>query len=100
PTSRTLTVAGTIFFDGSITMTTSGNQPIKYTGWGSNGNCTQTADCQSVIYASGDISITSERLCAVINSQGTDCDWNNWDPNKKPPGGFWIDAPTNFQYGS
>ena len=124
------------------------------------------------IYATGDISINSEKLCAVINNAGTDCDWNTWDPNKKmlifasngttgvtvgpsqtefqgglyatntvstgqsavtegplvsgtktvvlgqqfggtfppvtiapwsisqPPGGFWIDPPTNFHYGS
>jgi Tfp pilus assembly protein PilX len=82
-TTRTLTVAGTVFFDGSITMTTTGNQPMIYTGTGSGGACTQTADCQSVIYASGDISINSEKLCAVLNSAGNDCDWNNWDPNKK-----------------
>jgi Tfp pilus assembly protein PilX len=170
--NRVLTVSGTVYFDGSITMTTSGNAPIKYTGWGSNGACTQNADCQSVIYATGDISIDSEKLCAVINNAGTDCDWNAWDPNKKmlifasngltgvtvgpsqtefqgglyatntvstgqsavtegplvsgtkavvlgqqfggtfppvtiapwsinqPPGGFWIDPPTNFHYGS
>jgi hypothetical protein len=171
-TTRTLTVAGTIFFDGNITATTSGNAPIVYTGWGSGGACTQNGDCQSVIYASGDISITSERFCAVLNAQGTDCNWNNWDPNKKmiifasngpngvsvgpsqtsfqgglyatntvstgqgavtegplvsgtktvvlgqqfggtfppvtiapwsinqPPGGYWVDPPTNFHYGS
>jgi Tfp pilus assembly protein PilX len=170
--NRVLTVSGTVYFDGSITMTTSGNAPIKYTGWGSNGACTQVADCQSVIYATGDISINSEKLCAVINNAGTDCDWSNWDPNKKllifasngttgitvgpsqtefqgglyatntvstgqsaltegplvsgtktvvlgqqfggtfppvniapfsisqPPGGFWVDPPTNFHYGS
>jgi Tfp pilus assembly protein PilX len=88
-TTRTLTVAGTVFFDGSITMTTSGNQPMTYTGTGSGGACTQTGDCQSVIYANGDISINSEKLCAKLNSQGNDCDWSTtpanggWDPNKK-----------------
>jgi hypothetical protein len=82
-TTRTLTVAGTVFIDGSITMTTSGNQPMTYTGWGSGGACTNNGDCQSVIYASGDISVNSEKLCAVLNSSGTDCDWNNWNPNKK-----------------
>jgi Tfp pilus assembly protein PilX len=105
--NRILTVAGTIFFDGSITMTTSGNVPIKYTGWGSNGACTQTGDCQSVIYASGDISITGEKLCAVINAAGTDCDWNNWDPNKKmlilasngPTGVSVTQTQTEFQGG-
>ncbi|HEX5173461.1 MAG TPA: hypothetical protein VFV91_04890 [Gaiellaceae bacterium] len=78
--TRTLKVVGTVFFDGSITMTTSGNQPMTYTG---NGPCTATGSCQSVIYASGDISINSEKLCAVLNSQGNDCDWNNWNPNAK-----------------
>ncbi len=78
--SRTLKVVGTIFFDGSITMTTSGNQPITYTG---NGACTANGSCQSVIYASGDISIDSEKLCAVLNSSATDCDWGNWNPNAK-----------------
>jgi Tfp pilus assembly protein PilX len=88
-TTRTLTVNGTIFFDGSITMTTSGNQPITYTGTGSGGACSQNADCQSVIYASGDISINSEKVCAVLNSAGNNCDWTTppasggWNPNKK-----------------
>lgn len=82
-TTRTLTVAGTIFIDGPVTMTTSGNTPILYTGTGSGGACTQSADCQAVIFASGDINIDSEKLCAKLNSQGSDCDWNNWDPNKK-----------------
>ena len=68
-TTRTLTVVGTVFFDGSITMTTTGNQPMIYTGTGSGGACTQTADCQAVIYASGDISINSEKLCAKLNWQ-------------------------------
>jgi hypothetical protein len=151
-------------------MSTSGNQPITYTGTASGGNCTNDGDCQAVIYASGDISITSEKLCAVVS--GNNCDWNNWDPNKKllifasngttginvgpsqtsfqgglyatntvtsgqgaltegplvsgtktvvlgqqfggsfppitiapfsiqqQPGGFWVDPPTNFHYGS
>jgi Tfp pilus assembly protein PilX len=103
--TRTLTVAGTIFFDGSITATTSGNAPITYKGWGSNGACTQNGDCQSVIYASGDISISSEKLCAVVS--GNDCDWNNWDPNKKilifasngPNGDSVTQSQTEFQGG-
>ena len=80
-TTRVLTVAGTIFIDGNVTMTTSGNTTVTYTGWGSNGNCTNTADCQAVLFASGDISIDSEKLCAAVS--GSNCDWNNWDPNKK-----------------
>ena len=106
-TTRVLTVAGTVFIDGSVTMTTSGNQPMTYTGWGSNGQCTQNADCQSVIYASGDISINSEKLCAVLNTNGTDCDWANWDPNKKilifasnGPNGISVGpSQTSFQGG-
>jgi hypothetical protein len=84
--TRTLTAVGTIFFDGSITMTTTGNQPITYTG---TGTCTTMASCQAVIYASGDISINSEMLCAKVNSQGNNCDWSTlpanggWDPNNK-----------------
>jgi hypothetical protein len=83
-TTRQLIASGTVFIDGSITMTTSGNQPITYTG--SNGSsCSAVSSCQSVIYASGDISINSEKLCAVLNSQGNDCDWStgNWNPNNK-----------------
>jgi len=88
-TTRTLTVNGTVFFDGSITMTTSGNQPMTYTGTGNGGACSSNGSCQSVIYASGDISINSEKLCAKLNSQLNDCDWSTqpaqggWDPNKK-----------------
>jgi Tfp pilus assembly protein PilX len=81
--TRTLTVAGTVFIDGSVTMTTPGNSPVLYTGVGSGGACTNNGDCQSVIYASGDVTINSEKLCAVFNAQGTDCNWNTWDPNKK-----------------
>jgi hypothetical protein len=103
--TNTLTVAGTIFIDGSITMSTAGNTPIKYTGWGSGGACTNQGDCQSVIYASGDISINSEKLCAVIS--GNNCDWNNWDPNKKmlifasngPTGVTVGPSQTSFQGG-
>jgi hypothetical protein len=106
-TTRVLTVAGTVFIDGNVTMTTSGNQPMTYTGWGSNGNCTNNADCQAVIFASGDISINSEKMCAVLNNAGNDCDWNNWDPNKKilifasngPTGVTVGPSQTSFQGG-
>jgi Tfp pilus assembly protein PilX len=105
--TRTLTVAGTIFFDGSVTATSSGNQPIRYRGWGSNGACTQQGDCEAVIFASGDISVTSEKLCAVINAAGTDCDWNNWNPNNNilifasngPTGDSVTQSQTEFQGG-
>ena len=100
-------VAGTVFIDGSITMSTPGNSPILYTGVGSGGACTNNGDCQSVIYASGDVSINSEKLCAVFNAQGTDCNWNTWDPNKKMlifasngPNGVTVGpSQTSFQGG-
>jgi Tfp pilus assembly protein PilX len=103
-TTRTLTVVGTIFFDGSITMTTSGNTPITYTG---SGACATAGSCQSVIYASGDISVSSEKLCASLNSQGNDCDWTNWNPNNKmlifasngPTGVTVGPSQTSFQGG-
>jgi hypothetical protein len=82
-TTRVLTITGTVFIDGNITFTTSGNQPITYTGTGSGGACTNVGDCQAVLFASGDISINSEKFCAVLNNAGNDCDWNNWNPNKK-----------------
>jgi Tfp pilus assembly protein PilX len=81
-TTRQLIVSGTIFIDGNVTMTTSGNQPMTYTGSGGS-TCSTNASCQAVLFASGDISINSEKLCAVLNSSGNDCDWNNWNPNKK-----------------
>jgi Tfp pilus assembly protein PilX len=81
--TRVLTIAGTVFIDGNVTASTSGNTPITYTGWGSNGNCTNNGDCQSVLYVSGDFSLTSEKLCAVLNAQANDCNWGTWDPNKK-----------------
>jgi Tfp pilus assembly protein PilX len=79
--TNVLTVSGTIYIDGNITFQTSGNSVVKYTGTGSGGNCTNTGDCQAVIFASGDISVDSEKLCAVVS--GSNCDWSNWNPNKK-----------------
>jgi Tfp pilus assembly protein PilX len=81
--TRVLTAVGTIFIDGPITFNTVGNTPITYTGTGSGGACTNNGDCQAVIYASGDVTVNSEKLCAKLNNAGNDCDWNNWDPNKK-----------------
>jgi Tfp pilus assembly protein PilX len=103
--TRVLTIAGTVFIDGNVTMTTPGNSTITYTGTGSGGACTQVGDCQSVLYASGDITIDSEKLCAVVS--GNNCDWNNWDPNKKilifasnGPNGITVGpSQTSFQGG-
>ena len=53
----------------------------------------------------GDISINSEILCAKVS--GNNCDWNNWDPNKKililasnGPNGVTVGpSQTSFQGG-
>ena len=80
--SRVLTVYGTIFIDGNVTASTSGNTPITY-GGGKWSSCTTSVPCDGVIYVSGTVYITKERLCAQLNSNSTDCDWANWNPNKK-----------------
>lgn len=83
-TTRTLTVQGVIFIDGSATANTSGNQPVIYKGWGNGGACTTIGSCQSVLFLSGTFLISGEHLCAVANAAGTDCDQSGaWDPNKK-----------------
>jgi hypothetical protein len=106
-TTRVLTIVGTVFIDGNVTFNTSGNRPITYTGTGSGGACTNVGDCQAVLFASGDISVNSEKLCAVLNTAGTDCNWGNWDPNKKililasnGPNGVTVGpSQTSFQGG-
>jgi hypothetical protein len=82
-TTRTLTVQGVIFIDGSATAYTAGNQPVLYKGWGNNGNCTSVGSCEAVLFLSGTFGISRENLCAVVNSSGTGCDQSAWDPNKK-----------------
>jgi hypothetical protein len=96
-TTRTLTVQGVVFIDGSATAYTSSNQPITYTGWGNctaggscDGQCTTTGSCQSVLFLSGTFLMSREHLCAVVNSSGNDCDPNTYDPNNpsKYPNGW------------
>jgi Tfp pilus assembly protein PilX len=83
-TTRTLTVQGVIFIDGSVTANTSGNTPVTYTGWGNGGACTSLGSCQSVLFLSGTFLLSGEHLCAVANAAGNDCDQSGaWDPNKK-----------------
>lgn len=83
-TTRTLTVEGVIFIDGSATANTSGNQAITYKGWGNSGACTSIGSCEAVLFLSGTFLISGEHLCAVANAAGTDCDQSGaWDPNKK-----------------
>jgi hypothetical protein len=78
--TRVLTVYGTIFIDGSVYAANASNAPITYTGWGS---CTTTVPCDGVVYVTGTVYINGEKLCAQVNAGNTDCDWTNWDPNKK-----------------
>jgi Tfp pilus assembly protein PilX len=80
--ARVLTVYGTVFIDGNVTASNSGSAPITY-GGGSWSTCTTTLPCDGVIYVSGTVYITGEKLCAKANAANTDCDWTNWDPNKK-----------------
>jgi Flp pilus assembly protein TadG len=82
-TTRTLTAQGIIYIDGSVTVTSSGNQPVVYKGWGNapSGACTSDGSCQAVLFLSGTFLNRGEHLCAVAGAN--DCDSNGWDPNKK-----------------
>ena len=82
-TTRTLTVQGVIFIDGSATAYTSGNSPVTYKGWGNSGACTSIGSCEAVLFLSGTFLIQGENLCAVVNAAGNACDTSAWDPNKK-----------------
>jgi hypothetical protein len=82
-TTRTLTVQGVIFIDGSATASTSGNSPVTYKGWGNSGACTSIGSCEAVLFLSGTFLISGENLCAVVNAAGNACDQSAWDPNKK-----------------
>jgi Tfp pilus assembly protein PilX len=69
--SKVLTIKGTVFIDGSITVDSSGfggNPVFTYSGTGT-------------IVASGTFSMKSAKLCAVVS--GTDCNWtpSSWDPS-------------------
>jgi Tfp pilus assembly protein PilX len=68
PTTKVLTVNGTVFIDGSAYVT---NGAVNsYSGQGS-------------IYLSGTFFMQSSKLCAVVLSNGTGCDSANWNPNTK-----------------
>jgi hypothetical protein len=61
----TLTIKGTIFFDGNISMTGSARGLLSGSG---------------TIYASGTINMAgSTQICGVFNAGS--CDWSNWNPN-------------------
>jgi hypothetical protein len=70
-TTKTLTVNGTIFIDGHVTVNYGySNVPIQYTGTGT-------------IYIGGTLLMSNTQLCADINAAGTGCDFAAWQPNNK-----------------
>jgi hypothetical protein len=70
-TTKTLTVNGTIFIDGSASVSYGySNIPIQYTGTGT-------------IYLGGTLLFSNTQLCANINAANTGCDFPNWKPNSR-----------------
>ena len=70
-TAKVLTVLGTIYIDGSATISYGyQNIPIQYNG-------------QATLYLSGTMLIKNTKFCGGISGDGTTCDFNNWDPNKE-----------------
>ena len=65
-TTHVLTVAGTIFIDGSAYI--QNGAVNSYNG-------------QATLYLSGTFLQKNSKLCAGLNAGGTDCDTANWDPN-------------------
>jgi hypothetical protein len=64
---KVLTVFGTIFIDGSVTVGYGQqNVPIQYNG-------------QATIYASGTVLFQNTKLCGGIS--GSSCDFASWNPN-------------------
>jgi hypothetical protein len=68
PTTKTLTVLGTIFIDGSAYI--------------ANGEI-NNYDGQAALYLSGTFLLKNSNLCASVNAAKTDCDMPTWDPNKE-----------------
>jgi len=70
-TTKTLTVNGTVFIDGSATVSYGySNIPIHYEGTGT-------------IYLGGTLLISNTQLCANINEANTGCDFGAWDPKTR-----------------
>ena len=70
-TTKTLTIAGTVFIDGSVTVNYGyQNVPIKYQGTGT-------------IYVGGRFLISNTLFCADINATNDGCAFPSWDPNSK-----------------
>ncbi|MDX6511651.1 MAG: hypothetical protein QOE36_1155 [Gaiellaceae bacterium] len=64
--TKTLTVDGTIFIDGSAYI--QNGSVNSYNG-------------QATLYLSGTFLEKNSKLCAGLNAGGTDCDMANWNPN-------------------
>ena len=70
---RILTVSGTIYVDGSVTVDmgwAGSGRTASYTGWGT-------------MYVSGTFLIKNANLCAVVASDGSTCDADAWNPNTR-----------------
>jgi hypothetical protein len=70
-TSKTLTIVGTVFIDGSVTVNYGyQNVPVQYNGTGT-------------IYVGGTFLIQNTQLCATITAANDTCDFLHWDPNSR-----------------
>jgi hypothetical protein len=70
-TTKTLTINGTVFIDGSVTVNYGySNIPIHYVGTGT-------------IYLGGTLLISNTQLCADINAANSGCDFPSWQPNSR-----------------
>ena len=66
--TKTLTVGGTIFIDGSVYV---------------NNGAINTYNGQATLYASGSVLLKNSTLCAQLNVAKTACDTVNWNPNSR-----------------
>ena len=68
--SKTLTIKGTIYIDGSVKVEKSwgGQEAALYQG-------------QGTIYMSGSLEVKNTALCAVVAGNGKDCNTATWNPN-------------------
>jgi hypothetical protein len=64
-TAKVLTINGSIFIDGSVSISSGNNTIARYSGTG-------------VIYARGTILLKNTILCSVVS--GNNCDTANWNP--------------------
>jgi len=65
-TTKTLTVHGTVFIDGSVYV---------------NNGFINTYTGQATLYVSGSVLLKNSTLCAQLNVAKTACDTVDWNPN-------------------